>query len=398
MKIAVLGLALDTGNKGCEALTYSFFEILNKIAADRGECFEVGVLTGFPTKRWIHEKCNIQKLDKYYIPKIAYDNLIFRPFYYVSKRGKYWFSETVKQCNCIFDFTAGDSFTDIYGRERFFTRTRMKRAVIDAHIPLVLGSQTIGPFKDSDVLQYAAQVIKDAYEVYVRDELSYNYTKEISGRTPVLTSDVAFVLPYKKGIKNNTKVKIGFNPSGLLWNGGYDRNNQFNLRVDYQEYCNSIIDKLIDSGKEVHLIPHAYSQDLSLADNDLVAINELHNKFPETILAPQLSTPMDIKTYISEMDIFIGARMHATIGALSSKTPVIPFSYSRKFEGLFESLKYPYVISGKNMDTDGAVGATLAWIENKGELMSAVNISYCEIDRKTKFLISHLSDLLKRLE
>ena len=33
--------------------------------------------------------------------------------------------------------------------------------------------------------------------------------------------------------------------------------------------------------------------------------------------------------------------MHATIGAISSGVATIPFSYSRKFEGLFGNLEYP---------------------------------------------------------
>ena len=87
----------------------------------------------------------------------------------------------------VFDFTAGDSFTDIYGKERFYSRTRLKKAIIDRKIPLVLGSQTIGPFQDDNVKAFAAEVINESTEVFVRDEMSYRYTKEISGRTPILT-------------------------------------------------------------------------------------------------------------------------------------------------------------------------------------------------------------------
>ena len=44
------------------------------------------------------------------------------------------------------------------------------------------------------------------------------------------------------------------------------------------------------------------------------------------------------------MDFFVGARMHATIGAFSSGVPVVPMAYSRKFNGLFiDTLDYPYI-------------------------------------------------------
>ena len=42
--------------------------------------------------------------------------------------------------------------------------------------------------------------------------------------------------------------------------------------------------------------------------------------------------------------------MHSTIAAFSSNVPVVPMSYSRKFEGLYnETLNYPYVINLKTM-------------------------------------------------
>ena len=64
------------------------------------------------------------------------------------------------------------------------------------------------------------------------------------------------------------------------------------------------------------------------ADNDKLAVDALHEIFPNTIVAPYFATPMEAKSYISGMDLFIGARMHATIAAISAGVPVIPFSYS----------------------------------------------------------------------
>ena len=40
--------------------------------------------------------------------------------------------------------------------------------------------------------------------------------------------------------------------------------------------------------------------------------------------------------------------MHATIGATSSGVPVIPVAYSRKFNGLFDTLQYPFYIDAKS--------------------------------------------------
>ena len=36
--------------------------------------------------------------------------------------------------------------------------------------------------------------------------------------------------------KDNNVLNIGINVSGLLWNGGYTRNNQFGLKFNYKAY------------------------------------------------------------------------------------------------------------------------------------------------------------------
>lgn len=395
LQIGLLGIAYNTGNKGCEALAYSFFEVLNEMAVSQKEIIEVDLFTAFPTRRWIKERFSLKRIGKYYQPKEKYSNLVFSAAYYIKKGKNIIFSKKAKHLLCVFDFTDGDSFTDIYGQKRFYDRTYLKKKIIDAGIPLVLGSQTVGPFHDECVKKLAKEVINRSYEIFVRDEMSYKCVMELCRRKPVLTTDIAFFLPYNKDERNiSEKKKVGFNPSGLLWSGGYSRDNQFHLTVDYQEYCKRVIKSLLDNGFEVHLILHAYNGDMSNADNDLVAATELKSLFPQTILSPKFNTPMEAKSYISGMNVFIGARMHATIAALSAGVPVIPFSYSRKFEGLFESLDYEYVIGGTKISTDKSVLRTLEWIEEVNSLRLAVEKCKETIVRKNESLLEEYSRLV----
>jgi polysaccharide pyruvyl transferase WcaK-like protein len=398
LQIGLLGIAYDTGNKGCEALAYSFFEVLNKIAISMNETIEVDLLTTFPTRRWIKEKFSIKKTIKYYQPKESYSNLAFSAAYYIRKGNNIIFSKKARHLLCVFDFTDGDSFTDIYGQTRFYQRTQLKKHIIDAGIPLVLGSQTIGPFRDENVREFAKEVIKKSYEVFVRDEKSYKCVMDLSERKPVLTTDVAFFLPYNKTEDSYSDAfKVGFNPSGLLWSGGYSRDNQFHLTVDYQNYCKSTIKALLENGYDVHLILHAFNDELSNADNDLVAALKLNKLFPKTKISPKFYTPMEAKSYISNMDVFIGARMHATIAALSAGVPVIPFSYSRKFEGLFQSLDYEYVIGGTKMSTEESIIRTLDWITDVDKLSISVQKCQENIDVKNVCLLEEYSNLLSDL-
>lgn len=349
MKIGLLGLTTTSSNKGCEALTYSFLEMLKKHMMSPFEFYFIEALsfhefgTGELRKRLKEEN---EKFDNF---NVKISKIFYRPI------GNYlFFSKNILDLDICFDFTQGDSFTDIYGQERFDDWTKVKEYIINKGVPLVLGSQTIGPFRDKENEKRAAAVINRCKEVFVRDRDSLEYTKLISGRTPILTTDVAFFLPYKDTGYKKSNI-IGFNPSGLLWNGGYTSDNQFGLSMDYQVFCRKAITYAIKNGFEVHLIGHVISDDLSQKDNDCVAVKALHEEFPETIVAPMFDNPMDAKTYISNMSAFIGARMHATIASISSGVPVLPFSYSRKFEGLFGTLKYDYIIHGKEDSLDEAL-------------------------------------------
>ena len=399
IKIGILGLALRSpesvgGNLGCYALGYSFFEIMNTIAKQTDIQIQIVQIGTLNWKRWAKQTIKrllFRKNIKSYYYSELYQYLNFDTGDVLKLQGYRFLMPIVKKCDCVFDFTAGDSFTDLYGEERFYERTGLKKKLIDSGVPLILGSQTIGPFKDSEVEKYAIDVIEKCRAVFVRDNQSKDYVEQICKAKPILTTDVAFFLPYEKKEKIGFKKKAGFNPSGLLWMGGYNGENQFGLTVDYQKYCKEIIQYLQGQGFEVHLILHAYSKTIKEgyyhADNDKLAVNALHEIYQNTIIAPSFATPMEAKSYISGMDLLIGARMHATIASISAGVPVIPFSYSRKFEGLFSSLNYPYVVEGTKWDTNDAINKTIGWINRIDQLCSNTEKCYKEInDLKIRML------------
>lgn len=205
--------------------------------------------------------------------------------------------------------------------------------------------------------------------------MSLQKVSEFGRADAFLTTDIAFLLPYKKSVQQiDEVVHVGFNPSGLLWNGGYTGDNQFSLSLDYRRYCIDIIRNISsDSRYCVHLIPHVHTENEKWnSDNDLVPCRELKKQFPNINVAPAINLPSDLKTYISKMDVFIGARMHSTIAAFSANVPTIPFSYSRKFEGLYESLGYDYLIHGTMTSNEEAIMDTLNFIDKRKELSDAM--------------------------
>ncbi len=384
--VGALGLAFHSGNLGCSALSYSFMYILDEIAKQNDMKAEVRILSGADDQRPL--KAEFERLS-YSFVRLSWKNSGVR------KKMLAAFDE----CDIIFDFTAGDSFTDIYGMSRFLKRSIYKKAVIKRKTPLVLGSQTYGPYNKAISRRWAADIIKKSYEVFARDEKSAAVAEKLGKRKPVLTTDIAFFLPYEKQQAESGRINIGINVSGLLWNGGYTGNNQFGLTVDYREYINRLLEKYSEDEKyRVHLIPHVvYKTSRDVADNDWYICNDLAEKYSNVRIAPFFESPVQAKSYIAGMEVFVGARMHATVAAYSSGVAAIPFSYSRKFEGLYESLGYPYVISGTVISTDEAAEKTMEFIDNREQLRQNIIDNSSVLEKKKEFMMKEYARLITAL-
>jgi len=207
---------------------------------------------------------------------------------------------------------------------------------------------------------------------------------------------VAFALPYKERIidKKEGIVRVGLNPSGLLWGkeSGFDA--EKHVSVDYKEYIECLMQAWKkDEMVEIYLIPHVFAEDGSGMEDDLRVCKELHKKYPATVLETGARTPMEIKSIIASMDVFTGARMHATIAAFSSGVATIPFSYSRKFEGLYHDLGYAYLISGASTNTQEAVKKTLAWVKEYKKLRENVKECRKNIPDKQRVFLDVLKNM-----
>lgn len=259
--------------------------------------------------------------------------------------GKTDYYEYLKKCDLILDVGQGDSFSDIYGTKRYMYLAFSKLLAIFAGIPLILSPQTIGPFALKGSAIISKWILKRARKVFARDGMSYALLTEYGLKENCsLVTDMAFRLPYKFQIsESNGKIKLGLNVSGLLYNGGYTGRNQFGLCIDYPHLVEEILKRWTSNSiYEVHLIPHVISDSFHLEDDFRIS-KELQNRYPQTILAPRFENASEAKGYISKMDFFTGARMHSCIAAFSSGVPTIPLAYSRKFNGLFESLGYGHI-------------------------------------------------------
>jgi polysaccharide pyruvyl transferase WcaK-like protein len=229
-----------------------------------------------------------------------------------------------------------------------------------------LSPQTLGPFEHPVSRKIGLLALNSCEKIFARDQLSIDRIKQIS-RTKLrekvqLTTDVAFALPTLETwpatfpTLETGKKHIGINVSGLMYQGGYNGENQFGLSLNYQKLVRTLLEELSQIEQyKVWLIPHVYQITRPALESDRAVSEKLALEFPAVELAPQFLEAREAKSFLSKMDLVLAARMHAAIGAVSSGVACIPMSYSIKFQGLFESIGYSYTLDMKTLGTDEAL-------------------------------------------
>ncbi|SDY33224.1 Polysaccharide pyruvyl transferase family protein WcaK [Jannaschia faecimaris] len=336
-------------NLGVGALSVAQVAILRDVASNLGRTLQI-TLADYPDAR-----------ESY----ITGDDIRIVPLSgkWIKARAGYW--AELRQTDAVIDIGGGDSFADIYGTKRLRLMFVLKALAHLAGKPYVFAPQTVGPFTKRTSRVAARMHLNRCALVAVRDEPSRDHMAELGVKAPpILASDVALRMPAGERPALGDATKVGLNVSGLLMAGGYTGRNEFGIGLDYPALIDDLIAYFHTQKAEVHLIPHVIVPDGPMVgEDDFRACEALAARHPGTVLAPAFANPSAAKGYISAMDFFLGARMHACIAAFSTGVPVVPMAYSRKFAGLFGSLGYTRTVDCTSQDAETIKAAVAdAWV------------------------------------
>lgn len=345
VRVVIAGANIYNPNKGVDALATSSIILLYQILSKNTEAFEICLYNREYQNEWdsilFPDGSSIRFKNIYPTDIFSVSGFIKTLF---SKQKLYYLKEFLR-CDFVFNISAGDGFSDIYGKGVFLLLSRVNRLCRLFHKPYILLPQTFGPFFSPSTLELAKKECRSAKLLMSRDKESTELLIKDIGCTKVLdVIDVAFILPYRKLKTDSSFTHIGINISETLCS---DHNgHQFHVNPDYLLIMKEVILDLLSEGMMVHLIPH-------VADTNSSPKNEYYIQYrlweeiqhPGLVPPPLFLSAIDAKSYISSMDLFIGSRMHACIAAFSSNVPVLLLGYSRKFSGLFSgTLDYPYLL------------------------------------------------------
>lgn len=393
--IILANCTISNGNRGCVALCISIMllidELLTKVSCDYVFYLpNSGFNDGRRHKLHFKDKTIVYYDTSYPLGiNCTYSILNWCKMFIKHDLGSF---KIFKTADYILDIGQGDSFADIYGKGRFLWIDLIHRVARLYRKPYCFLPQTIGPFENEKIREMAVTSIRKATLCMARDKRSFDYVVENvqQQKNIVECIDVAFFLPYDRIKQDANFIHVGINISALLWNGGYTRKNQFGLKCEYQILVRELIDHFLHlSNVKVHLVPHVVSADRTI-ENDYALSYDLWREYnnPNLILAPLALDPIEIKSYIAGLDFFMGARMHATIGAFSAGVPVVPMAYSRKFNGLFlDTLSYNHMVDMKTMDNDDVVEVIKDAYANRDVLKKEIEHQMASTVQEKKQLI-----------
>lgn len=313
---------------------------------------------------------------------------------YMVSPGGFW--KDIGKLDLMLDIGAGDSFADIYPDKRFAYIIGTKALCLAKGVPLLLSPQTIGPFTRQPHRMAASLVMTRAQAVFARDPLSYAAIAVLApGAKRHQAIDVAFALPYTPAPRGEGK-RFGINVSGLLHSGGYAGSNQFGLTIDYKLFTARLIEALLARGDvSVELFAHVTTS--HARDDDGAACDALKARYPAVVRVPDFESPSAAKSWISGLDFVVAARMHASIAAWSSGVPVLPVSYSRKFEGLYKALDYPWLVPAKGLSTDEAVAKSLDAFDRRAEVKADIARGAAAVESGLETYVAYLAQLFREL-
>lgn len=341
--ILISDFCLTARNRGTAALGYGALEFLREkgFLKDSQEIVQFTICWN-PLRSILHRtKRNTTDVQGHLVTFVNFMTNIFEVMLWEKTGISFPFTvwgKFVRNVALVAAINGGDGFSDIYGTKLWKFRLREIKFAMKSNTPLILLPQTIGPFKDPQILAEAKRIMEYASAIYIRDS---QYTDKLDnmGIKYELTNDLsAFMKPEPWKIEINPN-SIGINISGLAYSNKFmDLTGQFKV---YPELMTKLVQHFQKKGKTIYLIPHAYGYKNPEWDNDdMISTREFYNSLEDKtnviFIDNDLISPQ-VKYVISKMSFFIGTRMHANFAAIFTKVPVFGLAYSFKFQGAFEN-------------------------------------------------------------
>lgn len=249
-----------------------------------------------------------------------------------------WFAKA----NLVVDLS-GDMLTEDYGPHVTYSHFLPLATAVFSGTPYAIVAQSIGPFRLMRVP--ARWLLRRAALITVRDTISRDYLVSLGLKAPIVTADLAFLLNEDADAARNAISRdalpsgpfLGVSISNLIASHYVRRAGGSSKEQFLVEMARSLDKVAQEHGLSIVLFPHVTGPKAD--KDDRLLSNELADRLESAVVCVEEDLgPAEIKGMIGQATVFLGARMHANIAALSSGVPTIAIAYSHKTPGIMNLL------------------------------------------------------------
>ncbi|MBY6037095.1 polysaccharide pyruvyl transferase family protein [Fictibacillus nanhaiensis] len=222
------------------------------------------------------------------------------------------------------------------------------KIAIDFKKPLVIYSQSIGPFYNKYMKILAKKVLDHVSKIFIREKITYQWLEKISlnNESVTLVPDSAFCMEMEESeladkvideVKNqHTGPLFGFTVRDWNFPEVEDKTFYRNKYIESIRRGIEYIEKELDG--KVLLMPQVLGP--NPFNDDRIISREIlnHPTIKNAELLDYDFKPRELKYLYSKMDMFVGTRMHSNIFSLSNFVPTVAINYEHKTRGIMESL------------------------------------------------------------
>lgn len=417
MNICILGITFDAENMGVSALAEGIVQSILKCNPNADITFlNYGLNNGEIAFHYNGKQIRITKANMRFSKKPYLNNNIARllllaliarltPVKKYKERliNRNYYLSVINKADIVASIAGGDSFSDIYGMGRFYYVTLPQILCIILGKEILQLPQTYGPFNKSITKIISKFILKRSCSIFSRDYQGVQQVKELLNNKNVeskvmFSYDVGFIVEPKITNKadidyfntmSSEKPLVGLNVSGLLYMGGYSRQNMFKFIVDYKVLINVLIEKIIAKWKaNVILVPHVFGELHLNPESDQAICGQIYESY-KGIYGKNIFYPngkynhREIKYIIGKCNFFLGSRMHACIAAISQNIPTVSIAYSKKFIGVMETVGMtPYIADPRVMKIDEILQVIETAWKKKEEIREKLEIIIPQVKKE----------------
>lgn len=231
---------------------------------------------------------------------------------------------------------------------------------------LVFYTQSMGPFISDRVKTNLGRIFNNPLVklMLFRDRKSLNNAKTLLRKNvPIMrvVPDAAFSLGQIEILRQNERRFIGENKKIAFSVRSWDCFEGKDSREVMQSYIKSMADlavELIRQGNTIYYFStcqgiEEYDDDSKLADGIVKSIPIEHQS--KVINTHSFLTIDEIRDLLAKMDFIVATRLHMSILALISGTPVFPIAYEFKTTELFKKLGYENVMEMQDVESQNLI-------------------------------------------